>query len=69
MILHASAKILKRGLYYFKNKPDATSLAFWDPQDDNHVILEVFKNNEDSYFVRSVVRDTKWYGDSQKVRL
>ena len=69
MILDASAKILKRGLKYFEGKPAATSYAFWDPQNENHIILEVFKNADNNYFVRSIVRDTKWYGDSQKIRL
>lgn len=69
MILHAGARVLKHGLEYFKGKPVATSYALWDPRDENHIILEVFKNDENNYFVRSVVRDTKWYGDSQKLRI
>lgn len=65
LMLDASAKLLKRGLNYFRDKPDMTSYAFQD--NINGIIFEVLKHSDNKFEVRTVVRDTRWLGRSQKI--
>lgn len=65
LMLDSAAKLLKRGLNYFRDKPDMTSYAFQD--NINGMIFEVLKHNDKKYEIRTVVRDIRWLGRSEKI--
>lgn len=65
LLLNSCAKLIKRGLNYFRDKPVMTSYAFQD--NNNAIILEVLKHSDTKFEVRTIVRDLKWFGRSQKI--
>lgn len=66
-IMSTSARILNRGLTFFKDKEVGTDFAFADQKND--LIMPVKKMGDDRYQALTVVRDYRWAGRSQKILL
>lgn len=66
-IMSTSARILNRGISFFKDKEVGTDFAFADQK--NELIMPVMKMGDSRYRVLTVVRDYRWAGRSQKILL
>lgn len=60
-------KIINRGVKFFNNKDVNTSYVFEDPV--TLMFMPVIKTGDSSFKVLTVVRDSKWKGEGQVVKL
>jgi hypothetical protein len=66
-LMSALGKIVARGTKFFDNKPSQYSLAFHDNR--TNIIIEMVKDNDNTFVARSTIRDYKWHGSSPMISL
>jgi hypothetical protein len=60
-------KILQRGMQFFKGKVPGTNFVFYDQHTNIHIAIK--RDNVDFYVATTTVRDYKWTGEGQVIRL
>jgi len=66
-LMETIVKILKRGMQFFKGKVPGTSFVFYDPH--TYIFIAVVRSDVDNYVATTTVRDTKWTGEGQVIRI
>lgn len=67
MLIRTCARILNRGLHLMSNKDLGFSLVYFD--EENGLNIPFIKNADDRFTIPTIVRDLKWYGREQKVKI
>jgi hypothetical protein len=66
-LIDTFAKILNRGLKFFKNKDEGTNYVFFDQR--NLLNIPLNKKAESRYTVPTILKNNKYYGKDQKITL
>ncbi len=66
-LTQALVTILKRGMQFFKGKVPGTSFVFHDQK--TNIFVAIVRDDVDHWTATTTVRDYKWTGDGQVIKL
>jgi membrane protease subunit (stomatin/prohibitin family) len=66
-LMQTLVTILQRGMQFFKGKVPGTNFVFLDQR--TRIYIAVVRDDVDNYVATTTVRDYKWKGDGQVIRL
>jgi hypothetical protein len=66
-LTRALVEILRRGMQFFKGKVPGTNFVFHDQK--TNIFIAIVRDDVDHYTATTTVRDYKWLGDGQVIKL